>query len=46
MLSHLDRKLWRDLRRMKGQAFAVAMGPVSVLTYDTFQQRTESMGEI
>ena len=25
MLSHLDRKLWRDLRRMKGQAFAVAM---------------------
>ncbi len=25
MLSHLDRKLWRDLSRMKGQAFAVAM---------------------
>ena len=25
MLSHLDRKLWRDLRRMKGHAFAVAM---------------------
>ena len=25
MLSHLDRKLWRDLRRMKGQAVAVAM---------------------
>src|SRR5512137_1223234 len=25
MLSHLDRKLWRDLRRMKGQALAVAM---------------------
>ena len=25
MISHLDRKLWRDLRRMKGQAFAVAM---------------------
>jgi len=25
MSSHLDRKLWRDLRRMKGQALAVAM---------------------
>jgi putative ABC transport system permease protein len=25
MLSQLDRKLWRDLGRMKGQAFAVAM---------------------
>jgi putative ABC transport system permease protein len=25
MLSNLDRKLWRDLRRMKGQAFAVAL---------------------
>ena len=25
MLSHLDRKLWRDLRRMKGQAVAVAL---------------------
>jgi putative ABC transport system permease protein len=25
MPNHLDRKLWRDLRRMKGQAFAVAM---------------------
>ena len=25
MISHLDRKLWRDLSRMKGQAFAVAM---------------------
>jgi putative ABC transport system permease protein len=25
MPSHLDRKLWRDLRRMKGQALAVAM---------------------
>jgi putative ABC transport system permease protein len=25
MLSHLDRKLWRDLRRMKGQAIAVAL---------------------
>src|SRR5437016_6063347 len=25
MLSHLDRKLWRDLRRMKGQAMAVAL---------------------
>ena len=25
MISHLDRKLWRDLRRMKGQALAVAM---------------------
>ncbi len=25
MLSHLDRKLWRDLSRMKGQAFAVAL---------------------
>jgi putative ABC transport system permease protein len=25
MLSHLDRKLWRDLSRMKGQALAVAM---------------------
>ena len=25
MLSHLDRKLWRDLRRMKGQALAVAL---------------------
>lgn len=25
MLSHLDRKLWRDLRRIKGQAIAVAL---------------------
>jgi putative ABC transport system permease protein len=25
MLSHLDRKLWRDLRRMRGQAIAVAL---------------------
>lgn len=25
MLSHLDRKLWRDLRRMKGQAVAVSL---------------------
>lgn len=25
MLSNLDRKLWRDLRRLKGQAFAVAL---------------------
>jgi putative ABC transport system permease protein len=25
MLPHLDRKLWRDLRRMKGQAIAVAL---------------------
>ncbi len=25
MLSHLDRKLWRDLRRLKGQAAAVAL---------------------
>ena len=25
MVSMLDRKLWRDLRRMKGQAFAVAL---------------------
>lgn len=25
MLSHLNRKLWRDLRRIKGQAFAVAL---------------------
>ena len=25
MLPHLDRKLWRDLRRMKGQALAVAL---------------------
>src|SRR5512138_815837 len=25
MLSNLDRKLWRDLRRMKGQAVAVAL---------------------
>jgi hypothetical protein len=25
MVSHLDRKLWRDLRRMKGQAIAVAL---------------------
>jgi putative ABC transport system permease protein len=25
MIPHLDRKLWRDLRRMKGQAVAVAM---------------------
>jgi len=25
MLSHLDRKLWRDLNRMKGQALAVAL---------------------
>src|SRR5438105_3391136 len=25
MLSHLDRKLWRDLRRMAGQAIAVAL---------------------
>jgi putative ABC transport system permease protein len=25
MLSHLDKKLWRDLRRMKGQAIAVAL---------------------
>ena len=25
MLSHLDRKLWRDLRKMKGQAVAVAL---------------------
>ena len=25
MLCHLDRKLWRDLRRMKGQAIAVAL---------------------
>ncbi len=25
MISHLDRKLWRDLRRMKGQAVAVAL---------------------
>lgn len=25
MISHLDRKLWRDLRRMKGQAIAVAL---------------------
>ena len=25
MISHLDRKLWRDLRRMKGQAIAVAV---------------------
>ncbi len=25
MISHLDRKLWRDLTRMKGQAIAVAL---------------------
>ena len=25
MLPHLDRKLWRDLSRMKGQALAVAL---------------------
>ena len=25
MISHLDRKLWRDLRRLKGQALAVAL---------------------
>src|SRR5512146_3242542 len=25
MLSHLDRKLWRDLARIKGQALAVAL---------------------
>lgn len=25
MIPHLDRKLWRDLRRMKGQAIAVAL---------------------
>src|SRR5579863_1380824 len=25
MISHLDRKLWRDLRRMKGQVVAVAL---------------------
>ncbi|MBM3878939.1 MAG: FtsX-like permease family protein [Verrucomicrobia bacterium] len=25
MLTHLDRKLWRDLRRLKGQAIAVAL---------------------
>ncbi|MBM3834098.1 MAG: ABC transporter permease [Verrucomicrobia bacterium] len=25
MLPHLDRKLWRDLRHMKGQVFAVAL---------------------
>ena len=25
MISHLDKKLWRDLRRMKGQAIAVAL---------------------
>ena len=25
MLSHLDRKLWRDLRRMLGQAVAVSL---------------------
>lgn len=25
MISHLDRKLWRDLRRLKGQAIAVAL---------------------
>src|SRR6266481_9685621 len=25
MISHLDRKLWRDLRRMAGQALAVAL---------------------
>ncbi len=25
MISHLDRKLWRDLRRLKGQAVAVAL---------------------
>src|ERR1051326_8713346 len=25
MLSHLDRKLWRDLRRMKGQVLALAL---------------------
>src|SRR6476620_434229 len=25
MISYLDRKLWRDLRRMKGQAMAVAL---------------------
>jgi putative ABC transport system permease protein len=25
MIPHLDRKLWRDLRRMKGQAVAVAL---------------------
>src|SRR6516225_1256230 len=25
MVSYLDRKLWRDLRRMKGQAVAVAL---------------------
>ena len=25
MLSHLDRKLWRDLRRLKGQALAVSL---------------------
>jgi len=25
MIPHLDRKLWRDLRRMKGQAMAVAL---------------------
>src|SRR6476646_2441704 len=25
MISHLDRKLWRDLGRMKGQAVAVAL---------------------
>ena len=25
MISHLDRKLWRDLNRMKGQAIAVAL---------------------
>ena len=25
MISHLDRKLWRDLARMKGQAISVAL---------------------
>jgi putative ABC transport system permease protein len=25
MISHLDRKLWRDLNRMKGQSLAVAL---------------------
>src|SRR5689334_20356183 len=25
MISHLNRKLWRDLRRMKGQALAVSL---------------------
>ena len=25
LISHLDKKLWRDLRRLKGQAIAVAL---------------------